>query len=103
MNIPTYVYDRPVQDDLYFTRTWQLLFENLLQNMQGALGPMGFAITTVSSDPNSVSPPTAGGQLEKVRATFGQQNGIIAGTVVYDPFEAPNGSLKVVIERWNVS
>ena len=88
---------------------WSVILQQLLQQLQKGAGTEGFAISVVSSDPNSVTPPAAGGQLLQLQNTFNPappigsiQPGVLAGTIVFDPFEvnggAPrNGQLKVLL------
>jgi hypothetical protein len=86
------------------TPPWGNYFEQNTQQWQQSLSNEGFWIPSVSSASNSVTPPTSGGQLAQVAASFGQQGGVNAGTIVFDPAEvnggsapAPNGQLKVIL------
>lgn len=97
MIVPVFEYSKITEDNGSLTRQWSLLIENLLQNMQSAIGPNGFQIPTVSSAATSIEPSAFGGELAKIASTFGEQGGIIAGTIIYDPAVAPNGALKVVL------
>jgi hypothetical protein len=82
---------------------WGNFFDQNTQQMQQNLGQEGFVIPQVSSAANSVMPPTTGGQLAQVQATFGQQNGVQLGTLIFDPAETnggsptPNGQLKILL------
>lgn len=81
-NVPT----QPISDeDGNTTKAWDNFFEQTTQGMQQSLSNEGFWIPSVSSASNSVTPPTAGGQLAQVAASYGQQNGVNLGTLVYDP------------------
>jgi hypothetical protein len=90
------------------TKAWDNFFQQTQQNMQLSISNEGFWIPSVSSASGSVSPPATGGQLAQLAATFGQQTGINAGTVVFDPAEinggssgSPNGQLKVMLADGN--
>jgi hypothetical protein len=82
---------------------WGNYFDQNTQQQQQSLSNEGFWIPSVSSDSNSVSPPASGGQLAQVQASYGQQNGVQLGTIIFDPAEAnggsptPNGQLKVLL------
>jgi hypothetical protein len=83
---------------------WGQFFDETTQQHQQSLSNEGFWIPSVSSAADSVTPPTTGGQLAQLAASFGQQTGINAGTVVFDPAEinggssgSPNGQLKVIL------
>lgn len=104
MRVPTYVEEKAVQENGFFTEPWQILLEQLLQNLQQAISDEGFLIPSVSSDANSVTPPAAGGQLSIIEASFGTDGGALAGTLVFDPAEVnggtvsdPNGQLKILL------
>lgn len=101
INVPT---DKLVDKDGNTTKPWDNYFDQSTQQMQQSLSNEGFWIPSVSSDPNSVSPPTTGGQLAQLEASFGTQGGINAGTLIFDPAEvnggspsSPNGQLKVIL------
>jgi len=96
--------DKPLDKDNNWTTGWNNFFDQNTQQMQQSLSNEGFWIPSVSSDSNSVTPPAAGGQLAQLAASFGQQGGINAGTIVFDPAEvnggsapAPRGQLKVIL------
>lgn len=106
MNIPNYEYCPAISRGGFFSDQWSLILQQLISNLQRGVGQEGFEISLVSSDPASVTPPTAGGQLGHIQATFGttNQNAVIPGTVVFDPYEqngailpARNGQLKVLL------
>lgn len=104
MNIPSFENAQVIDTDFYFTDVWQLVMNQLIDALQKNVGEEGFVISTVSSNPNSVDPPTAGGQVARIQASFGQQKGVQAGTVIFDPYEvngatlpARNGQLKVLL------
>ena len=86
------------------TDNWQLILQNLFSLLQKGIGTEGFQISQVSSDPNSTTPPTTGGQLARIQSSFGTDNGVVAGTIVFDPYEVNggtipprNGQLKVML------
>ena len=64
---------------------WGNFFNQNTQQTQQSLSNEGFWVPSVSSASNSVSPPTTGGQLAQVQASYGQQTGVNLGTIVYDP------------------
>ena len=80
MNIPNFENTQVVDDEKYFTDNWQLLMQQLFTELQTNAGNEGLVVPTLSSDPNSVSPPAVGGQLAQIQTTA--QN----GTLVYDTF-----------------
>lgn len=93
-----------VDDQNIITKSWGNYFDQNTQQMQQSLSNEGFWIPSVSSDANSVTPPAAGGQIAQLEASFGQQNGLNAGTLIFDPAEVnggspsvPNGQLKVLL------
>lgn len=101
VSVPT---DKPLDEKGNFEPPWGNFFEQNTQQMQQSLSNEGFWIPSVSSASDSVKPSTAGGQLAQVAASFGQQGGINAGTLVFDSAEvnggssmAPNGQLKVML------
>jgi len=86
------------------TAPWGNFFDQNTQQQQQSLSNEGFWIPSVSSASDSVTPPTSGGQLAQVAASFGQQGGVNAGTIIFDPAEvnggsspSPNGQLKVML------
>jgi len=94
VNVPT---DSITDKEGSLTQPWRNYFDQSTQQMQQSLGQEGIWVP-------SVSPPTSGGQLAQVAASFGTQGGINAGTIVFDPAEvnggsagAPNGQLKVIL------
>lgn len=104
MNIPNFQNTQFVERSGYLTANWQLILEQLFLNLVNNVGPYGYVISPISSDPNSVTPPTSGGQLLVLQNTFGNPNGVEAGTVIFDPYEqngailpARNGQLKVLL------
>ncbi len=104
MFIPTLPQDPINNSDGHLTSAWNNLFTTLIQNMQQALSNEGFVIPSVSSANNSVTPPVSGGQLAVIAASFGQANGALVGTLVFDPNvvnggSSPplNGQLKVLL------
>ena len=83
---------------------WGNYFDQNTQQMQQSLSNEGFWIPSVSSATDSVSPPTSGGQVAQLEASFGQQSGVNVGTIIFDPAEvnggsspSPNGQLKVLL------
>lgn len=104
MIIPVFVEDKPVDKTGDWNPSWKGVWEHLFQNMQISIGQEGYLIPSISSDPNSVTPPTSGGQLLQVQNSFSQQNGAQKGTLVFDPAEInggssmqPNGQLKILL------
>lgn len=107
MNIPNFENIQFVERNLYLTDSYQNILQQLFSELQRGVGQEGFEISTISSDPASVTPPTTGGQLAKIQNTFTDlhnPNRVIAGTVVFDPYEingatlpARNGQLKVLL------
>lgn len=104
MNVPNYENSAISDWQGNLTDQWSLLLQQLLGEMQKDIGLEGFVISSVSSDPASVDPPTAGGQVARLESTFGQQTGVEAGTLIFDPYEvngailpARNGQLKVLL------
>lgn len=100
--------DKPLDEKGYWSPGWGNFFDQNTQQMQQSLSNEGFWIPSVSSASNSVTPPATGGQLAQVAASFGQQNGVNAGTIVFDPAEvnggssgSPNGQLKVMLNDGN--
>lgn len=105
MNVPNFENIQFIEKSGYLTESWQNLLQQLFTQLQLSVGPEGFVISDVSSASNSVTPPTAGGQVAVLEATFGQQNGVKVGTVIFDPAEvnggssgSPNGQLKVLLQ-----
>lgn len=76
------------------TKPWDNFFQQQAQNMQESLSDEGFAIPSVSSASNSVSPPATGGQLAQLQASFGTQQGVQVGRLVFDP---NTNQLKVIL------
>jgi hypothetical protein len=104
MNIPNYENIQFTERTGYLTEQWQINMQQLISALQKNVGNEGFVISSVSSDPASVTPTTVGGQLAQLQASFGQQTGVQVGTVVFDPYEvngatlpARNGQLKVML------
>jgi hypothetical protein len=105
VSVPT---DKLIDEEGMPTPSWGNYFDQNTQQQQQSLNEEGFWIPSVSSATASVTPPTSGGQLAQVAASFGQQGGINAGTIVFDPAEvnggsapAPNGQLKVMLADGN--
>lgn len=105
VSVPT---DKLVDKEGNVTPPWGNYFDQSTTQMQQSLSNEGFWIPSVSSASDSVSPPTTGGQLAQVAASFGTQTGINAGTIVFDPAEvnggssgSPNGQLKVMLADGN--
>lgn len=101
ISVPT---DKLVDKDGNTTPPWGNFFDQNTQQMQQSLSNEGFWIPSVSSASDSVDPPTSGGQLAQVAASFGQQTGVQLGTIIFDPAEvnggsggSPNGQLKVIL------
>lgn len=101
INVPN---DKLVDENNDVTKPWANYFDQTTQQMQQSLSNEGFWIPSVSSASDSVNPPAAGGQVAQLEASFGQQNGINAGTLIFDPAEvnggsptSPNGQLKVLL------
>lgn len=100
-NVPT----QPIVDEQgNTTKPWDNFFEQQTQEMQQSLSNEGFWIPSISSASDSVMPPASGGQLAQLAASFGEQGGINAGTIIFDPAEInggssgnPNGQLKVIL------
>lgn len=95
---------KPLDDKGNWSPGYSNFFDQNTQQMQQSLSNEGFWIPSVSSASDSVDPPTSGGQLAQVAASFGQQGGINAGTIVFDPAEvnggsmgSPRGQLKVML------
>lgn len=102
MNIPNYENSSIIGVGGVWSDAWSLIMQQLITQLQRNVGTEGFVISDVSSDPASVSPPTAGGQLQVLQDTFGQQDGVKAGTLVFDPYEVNggsprNGQLKILL------
>ena len=104
MNIPNFENIQFVDRDLYLTDNYQNILQQLFTQLQNGVGQEGFQVSNVSSDPNSVTPPTTGGQVARIQSSFGQDNGVVVGTVIFDPYEvngatppARNGQLKVLL------
>lgn len=101
INVPN---DKLVDEKGEVTKPWGNYFDQTTQQMQQSLSNEGFWIPSVSSASDSVSPPASGGQLAQLAASFGTQNGVNAGTIIFDPAEvnggsmgSPNGQLKVIL------
>lgn len=104
MNIPNYENVTIIGMGGLWSDAWSLIMQQLISELQRNVGQEGFVISRVSSDPASVTPPTAGGQIAALETSFGQQNGVQAGTVIFDPYEVNgailperNGQLKVLL------
>jgi hypothetical protein len=104
MNIPNFENVTFTERNGTLTDPWQLILQNLFSELQGGVGNEGFEISIVTSDPNSITPPASGGQLLVIQDSFGNQNGVTAGTIVFDPYAvngailpARNGQLKVLL------
>lgn len=116
MIVPNYDGSKIVNEDGSPTPMFSNLLQTLLKNMTQSLGNEGFQVPVVSSDPASIDPPAAGGQLLIIQNSFqsaatpvnvnGQTVtvGAQAGTIVFDPYEvngavlpARNGQLKVLL------
>lgn len=107
MNIPNFENIQFVGRDMFLTDSYQNILQQLFSELQKGVGQEGFEISVVSSDPNSVMPPAAGGQLARIQSTFSDPNNhdrVVPGTVVFDPYEvngatppARNGQLKVLL------
>lgn len=82
VNVPN---DKLVDEEGYPTEPWGNFFDQSTQQQQQSLSNEGFWIPSVSSASASVDPPTSGGQLAQIAASYGQQNGVNLGTLVYDP------------------
>ena len=82
VSVPT---DKIVDEKNVMAAPWGNYFEQNTQQMQQSLSNEGFWIPSVSSANNSVTPPFAGGQLAQIAASYGKQNGVNLGTLVYDP------------------
>lgn len=96
--------DKLLDEKGNITSGWGNYFDQNTQQMQQSLSNEGFWIPSVSSASDSVKPATTGGQIAQLEATFGQQNGVNAGTIIFDPAEinggssgSPNGQLKVLL------
>jgi hypothetical protein len=104
MNVPDFIQE-PIGEispgldgnpTVYFHTAWQYWFDQLINELQINLGPEGFVVPSLSSDPNSVFPPTTGGQIGIV------ENGALTGTLIYDTFtnqlklKKPTGFVVVV-------
>lgn len=77
--------DKLTDKDGNMTSSWGNYFDQNTQQMQQSLNNEGFWIPSVSSANDSVTPPASGGQLAQIAASYGQQNGVNLGTLVYDP------------------
>jgi len=62
---PNYVDVPVVEKDLKFSDTWRQIIIDLLQNLTNSFTE-GFDIPQYSSANNSVTPPTAGGQIQQL-------------------------------------
>lgn len=82
VSVPT---DKIVDEKGEMSPAWGNFFNQNTQQTQQSLSNEGFWVPSVSSASNSVSPPTTGGQLAQVQASYGQQTGVNLGTIVYDP------------------
>ncbi len=92
MIVPNFVDVKVVNEDGTFTDEWRNIMQTLLQSAQLNLGNEGYVVPTVSSDPNSVTPPTSGGQLLQVQNNIITVNGVSSytckfGTIIYDSFD----------------
>ena len=83
------------------TQQWENTMIQLLQNLQEAISNEGFEIPFISSE---VIAPATQSNLTIIQNSFGQPNGVIAGTTIFDPYEingatlpARNGQLKVLL------
>ncbi len=101
VNVPN---DKMVDEEGHVTQPWGNYFDQSTMQQQQSLSNEGFWIPSVSSASDSVEPPATGGQLAQVAASFGMQNGVNAGTLIFDPAEInggsalkPNGQLKVIL------
>ncbi len=101
MFVPILPAEKMVGDDGFVTKPWETYFEQLQQNMQQALSDEGFLIPSVSSQ---VIPPATISNVQVVQNSFGRPNGILAGTLIFDPYEingatlpARNGKLKILL------
>ena len=63
MKVPTMLQDPLVGKDGKLSPNWQVTLDQLLQELQQNFGDLGIGIPPLSSDPDSVIPPTTGGQL----------------------------------------
>ena len=113
MNIPQYLQEALIKEDGYPTDAFSDFLRSLLQGMQLSISDEGYLIPSVSSDPNSVMPPTTGGQLLQLQNSFQGltvnpntqtvTTGVQVGTIIFDPAEvnggttAPLGQLKVLL------
>lgn len=66
MKVPTMIQGPLVKDDNKLSSDWQNLFDQLLQELQQNFGDLGLVTPTLSSDPDSVSPPITGGQFAAI-------------------------------------
>jgi hypothetical protein len=109
-NVPT---DSMLDEKGVISKPWENFFNQSAQQQQQSLSNEGFWIPSVSSASDSVTPPTSGGQLAQLAASFYvlgtsppqiNPNGVQAGTIIFDPAEinggssgSPNGQLKVIL------
>jgi hypothetical protein len=101
VSVPT---DKIIDEKGEMTPAWGNFFDQNTQQSQQSLSNEGFWVPSVSSASSSVTPPATGGQLAQLAASFGQQSGVNAGTIIFDPAEvnggssgSPNGQLKVIL------
>lgn len=101
MFVPVLSQGELVDDKGLPTEGFQNILIQLLQNMQEALSNEGFEIPSVSS---AVIPPATISNLQVIENSFGLENGVTSGTLIFDPAEVnggtsmnPLGQLKVLL------
>ena len=72
--------DKIVDKDGYLSTSWQMTIDQLLGQINENFGESGCVIPSLSSDPNSVTPPTTGGQIGLIEGKAKN------GTLIYDSF-----------------
>lgn len=92
MQVPNMISEPFVKEDRHMEKGASNMVEQLLQNLQ-----RDFGVTLVP-------PQASGSQLTQLASTYGQQDGIQLGCLVFDPTEVnggsmsiPNGQLKIFL------
>jgi hypothetical protein len=97
MEVPIYVQEEVVDEEKYFTRPWQILFETLLQNLQQNFGTEGCVI-----------PPLTLAEIQQVAAGKNADGNFIAlgGTLLFatdvvngGTTAKPNGQLQIILQN----
>lgn len=93
MNIPNYENTQFTDRAGNLTDPWSLIMQQLISALQTNLSDYGYIIPSVTSAPNSAIPPATGTLRNQVQASFGLENGVVAGTLIFDPYELNGGSV----------